>query len=130
MSRVKDDHLLKPVEAAVQLISEFEEDRLLTPQEAAELFGVRTTTITRWVRKGRLPALVTPGGHRRYQLRHVRALLDRTKQTETGMDRRTARDTVRLYGQRRSVRQVAEKFDIDHNAMRHLLQRNGVCLRQ
>jgi excisionase family DNA binding protein len=42
------------------------DDDLLTPREVAEMFGVRTTTIARWAREGKLTALHTPGGHRRY----------------------------------------------------------------
>jgi excisionase family DNA binding protein len=63
--------------AAIQRISELGDgDRLLTPREVAEVFGVRTTTIALWARDGTLAFLPTPGGHRRYRLCDVRALLD------------------------------------------------------
>lgn len=39
---------------------------LLTPGEVAELFGVDPKTVTRWARTGRLPAVRTLGGHRRF----------------------------------------------------------------
>jgi excisionase family DNA binding protein len=52
------------------------DDDLLTPREVAAVFGVGTTTIARWARAGRLEALLTPGGHRRYSRSAVRALLD------------------------------------------------------
>jgi excisionase family DNA binding protein len=39
-------------------------DDLLTPREVAEIFGVRTTTIARWARAGKLAPLRTPGGRR------------------------------------------------------------------
>jgi excisionase family DNA binding protein len=39
-------------------------DQLLRPREVAEIFGVRTTTIARWAREGRLTPFRTPGGHR------------------------------------------------------------------
>ena len=42
-------------------------DRLLTPGEVAELFAVDPKTVTRWARTGRLPAIRTPGGHRRFR---------------------------------------------------------------
>lgn len=130
MNPAEDDHLRTPAEAAIRRVSGLEDDHLLTPREVAELFGVRTTTIARWVREGRLPSMLTPGGHRRYRLRHVRALLDRTKPDESELDRRTAEDAVRLYDQGWSIRQVAEKFDFDYTTMRRLLQRKGVRFRR
>lgn len=38
----------------------------LTLGEAAELLNVHPTTIRRWANNGDLPAMVTPGGHRRF----------------------------------------------------------------
>lgn len=38
----------------------------LTLSEAAELLNVHPTTLRRWANSGDLPALVTPGGHRRF----------------------------------------------------------------
>jgi excisionase family DNA binding protein len=51
------------------------DDGLLKPREVTELFGVRTTTVARWARDGRLTPVRTPGGHRRYRLAAIRALL-------------------------------------------------------
>ncbi len=48
---------------------------LLTPQEVATLFGVDPKTVTRWARAGRLNAIRTLGGHRRYLGSEVRALI-------------------------------------------------------
>lgn len=48
---------------------------LLTPRQAAELLGVNTNTLARWVRAGLLSAVTTPGGHRRYQRADVHTLL-------------------------------------------------------
>ena len=42
-------------------------DRLLTPGEVADLFHVDPKTVTRWAKQGRLPAIYTLGGHRRYR---------------------------------------------------------------
>jgi excisionase family DNA binding protein len=47
---------------------------LLTPRQAAEVLGVNTNTLARWVRDGRIPALTTPGGHRRYRRTDIRTL--------------------------------------------------------
>jgi excisionase family DNA binding protein len=107
-----------------------DDDRLLTPREVAELFGVRTTTIARWSRDGRLPAFLTPGGHRRYRLPDVRALLNAEKPAQTELERQTAEDAVRLYDQGWSIRQVAEKFDLDYSTMRRILERGGVRFRR
>lgn len=94
------------------------------------MFGVRTTTIARWVREGRLSALPTPGGHRRYLLSEVRALIEAVKSVEEEIDSHLAEDAVRLYDQGWSIRQVAAKFDVGYSAMRRLLKRNGVRLRR
>ena len=105
-------------------------DRLLTPREVAQMFGVRTTTIARWSVEGRLASFLTPGGHRRYRLADVRVLLDAKKATETDVDRQLADDAVRLYGQGWSIRQVAEKFDLEYSTMRRILKRRGVRFRR
>lgn len=51
-------------------------DRPLSPAETADLFGVDTKTITRWVRAGKLPALRTVGGHHRFDPVEMRRILD------------------------------------------------------
>lgn len=48
---------------------------LLTPEEVAQVFRVDPKTVTRWANAGKLPALRTPGGHRRFRAEDVRALL-------------------------------------------------------
>lgn len=42
-------------------------ERLLTTREAADILGVGPTTVKRWSDEGKLPALKTAGGHRRYR---------------------------------------------------------------
>ncbi|GAA2107562.1 BldC family transcriptional regulator [Streptomyces synnematoformans] len=44
---------------------------LLTPKEVASLFRVDPRTVTRWAREGRLTAVRTLGGHRRYRQAEV-----------------------------------------------------------
>ena len=51
-------------------------DRLLTPSEVAEMFRVNPKTVTRWARTGRLRAIKTIGGHRRYRLSEVRKAVE------------------------------------------------------
>ena len=52
---------------------------LLTPSEVAQLFRVDPKTVTRWAKAGKLTAVKTLGGHRRYKESEVRALLNSTK---------------------------------------------------
>jgi excisionase family DNA binding protein len=56
-------------------------DRLLTPAEVAEMFRVNPKTVTRWARTGRLQAIKTIGGHRRYRLSEVRKAVDAANET-------------------------------------------------
>ena len=51
---------------------------LLTPSEVASLFRVDPKTVTRWAKAGKLTAVRTLGGHRRYRASEVRALLERS----------------------------------------------------
>lgn len=51
-------------------------DWLLTRAEVAALFGVRPATVSQWAKSGRLPAIRTLGGHRRFRYGDVVALLE------------------------------------------------------
>ena len=44
---------------------------LLTPAEVAALFRVDPKTVTRWAKAGKLTAIRTLGGHRRYRQSEV-----------------------------------------------------------
>lgn len=46
-------------------------DELLTPSEVAALFRVNPKTVTRWARSGKLNAIRTLGGHRRFRASEV-----------------------------------------------------------
>jgi len=48
---------------------------LLTPSEVATLFRVDPKTVTRWAKAGKLTAIRTLGGHRRYRQSEVLALI-------------------------------------------------------
>ena len=52
-----------------------EPEPLLTPAEVASMFRVDPKTVTRWAKAGKLSAIRTLGGHRRYRESEVRALL-------------------------------------------------------
>ena len=48
---------------------------LLTPAEVAQMFRVSPKTVTRWARTGRISAVRTLGGHRRFRADEIRGLL-------------------------------------------------------
>ena len=50
-------------------------DELLTPAEVAAMFRVNPKTVTRWARSGKISAIRTLGGHRRFRAAEVRRLL-------------------------------------------------------
>jgi excisionase family DNA binding protein len=52
-----------------------EQEILLTPAEVAKLFRVDPKTVTRWAKAGKLTAVRTLGGHRRYRQSEVQSLL-------------------------------------------------------
>jgi excisionase family DNA binding protein len=52
--------------------------RLLRTREVALLFQVSERAVTDWARRGRLPSVRTPGGHRRYPADQVYELLAQT----------------------------------------------------
>jgi len=56
---------------------------LLTPAEVAALFRVDPKTVTRWAKAGKLTAIRTLGGHRRYRQSEVLVLL-KANQTSGG----------------------------------------------
>lgn len=59
----------------------------------ARILHVDPKTITRWCREGKLDAVVTPGGHRRYPLPVVLAFM-----REMGFDEQAALAAVRNLG--------------------------------
>jgi excisionase family DNA binding protein len=52
-------------------------DDYLTPGEVAAILHVSPKTITRWAVEGRIPCIVTLGGHRRFRGDDVRAVAAR-----------------------------------------------------
>lgn len=57
-------------------------DALLTPSEVAALFRVNPKTVTRWARSGKLHAIRTLGGHRRFKSSEIRACLEAMSRAE------------------------------------------------
>ena len=58
------------------------EHELLTPSEVAVLFRVDPKTVTRWARAGRISAIRTIGGHRRFRASEVHRFLEDVRETD------------------------------------------------
>lgn len=67
------------------------EHDLMTTSEAAAVLHVHRRTVLRWVHSGRLPAIVTPGGHLRFARGAVESLPLTTGEVarQLGVGRRT-----------------------------------------
>ncbi|MDQ3931550.1 MAG: BldC family transcriptional regulator [Actinomycetota bacterium] len=61
------------------------DSELLTPSEVARLFGVNPKTVTRWAEAGKLHAVWTIGGHRRYRAAEVYSLLEGNSPARSGV---------------------------------------------
>jgi excisionase family DNA binding protein len=53
-----------------------EPEQLLTPSEVAAMFRVNPKTVTRWARAGKISAIRTLGGHRRFRASEIRKYLE------------------------------------------------------
>lgn len=53
----------------------------LTPGEVARLLHVSPKTVNRWAHEGRIPCIVTLGGHRRFPRAEVEAAMARMHDT-------------------------------------------------
>ncbi len=62
-----------------------EPEVLLTPSEVANLFRVDPKTVTRWAKSGKLTAIRTLGGHRRYRKSEVLGILKANTVTDGGV---------------------------------------------
>ena len=52
---------------------------LLTPNEVAEIFRVNPKTVTRWAQSGKISAIRTLGGHRRFSAAEIMRHLQEQK---------------------------------------------------
>jgi excisionase family DNA binding protein len=52
------------------------EGELLRTADVARLFQVSERTVSEWARRGHIPSVRTPGGHRRYPAERIRKLLE------------------------------------------------------
>ena len=58
---------------------------LLTPAEAARKLGVTPNTVTRWSRDGKISAIQTMGGHRRFRRSEIERLLGDSSLVASGL---------------------------------------------
>ena len=54
-------------------------EALLTPSEVVALFRVNPKTVTRWARSGKLTAIRTLGGHRRFKESEIKKFLEQVE---------------------------------------------------
>ena len=52
------------------------QNELLTPGEVAVMFRVDPKTVTRWAQAGKISAVRTMGGHRRFRASEIRRALE------------------------------------------------------
>jgi excisionase family DNA binding protein len=52
----------------------------LTPRQAADRLGVTAETVVAWADAGKLPCFRTLGGHRRFRVEDVDALIESTQE--------------------------------------------------
>jgi excisionase family DNA binding protein len=55
---------------------------LLRTRDVARAFQVSERTIAEWARRGRIPSVRTPGGHRLYPAEQIREILRQSEQGE------------------------------------------------
>jgi excisionase family DNA binding protein len=61
-----------------------EHEELLTPSEVAAMFRVNPKTVTRWARSGKISAIRTLGGHRRFRKSEITRILAEGGQPDRG----------------------------------------------
>ncbi|MFN8028554.1 MAG: BldC family transcriptional regulator [Acidimicrobiia bacterium] len=58
-----------------------EQEQLLTPSEVAAMFRVNPKTVTRWARAGKISAIRTLGGHRRFKASEIQKFLEQVDES-------------------------------------------------
>jgi len=57
----------------------------ISTRRACEILGVNPATLRQWTDEGKVPAYLTPGGHRRYDERALLALVERPAGDDSGL---------------------------------------------
>ncbi len=60
------------------------EGTMLRTADVALLFEVSERTVSEWAKKGQIPSVRTPGGHRRYPAEGIKWVLDESRKGRTG----------------------------------------------
>jgi excisionase family DNA binding protein len=63
-------------------VPEVLEGQLLRTADVATLFQVSERTVSEWAKRGQIPSVRTPGGHRRYPAEGIRNLLQAGREGE------------------------------------------------
>jgi excisionase family DNA binding protein len=66
----------------VEHMEPHEDEALLTPSEVAAMFRVNPKTVTRWARAGKISAIRTLGGHRRFRASEIRQFLESEREPD------------------------------------------------
>lgn len=61
-----------------------EREELITSRELAAVFGCHQSTVSQWVKRGRIRAIRTPGGNYRFLLSQVLADLSGPREGKSG----------------------------------------------
>lgn len=69
------------------------EEQYVKPGEAARLLHVSPKTIDRWALAGRIPCIVTLGGHRRFRMDHILAVAEQMATTSATAEERPSSST-------------------------------------
>jgi len=62
-------------------VPEVLEGQLLRTADVAMLFEVSERTVSEWAKKGQIPSVRTPGGHRRYPAEGIKWLLEESRES-------------------------------------------------
>lgn len=57
-------------------------EEYLTPAEVGAIFRVDPTTVTQWAKRGKIPFIMTLGGHRRYPASAVHKIMESRRLVE------------------------------------------------
>ena len=57
-------------------------EALLKPAEVAAMFRVNPKTVSKWARTGKITAIRTLGGHRRFRASEIRGFLDNVEESK------------------------------------------------
>ena len=77
-----DPKMASGLDQEVENMQPRDDDALLTPSEVAAMFRVNPKTVTRWARAGKISAIRTLGGHRRFRASEIRQFLEQVEQTD------------------------------------------------